>query len=919
MNLRTKLLLTAACIVLAIPLIFTGNASAIKYNPDGAVLNGTTGLWEMPDVFCAGVSASFITAGDYTADPGYAIKRADLNPSGVNYGTESCTVPYGQSQPNYLTHSSVDTMAECRSKGYTWQDGKGCWPVFWVRRTGGTGDTYGTGGTTWTTSYSSGTGQTAEDKAEYRACLKCHNDAYMVGPDPNTPYHSVYAGKVSKYVNASHKNASRKIVPGKKLANVWIDSAGHEQFGVFPYLPGLNSPSTDGTGGFGLPPSQYNFRMVDWVNGKIEDTTANASFVGLRNLPTGVFTEWYWEFGYYGEDPERGVYNAIARSNGQPSAFMTGCFFCHGTGAVGSISLDATKEPERSFPGISWDTATTYTPGSRPGVVNLRNQIVTRANRNNAALPATYTYGAWDEFGVVCSSCHASSDGSHQNVAAAGQTINWNGTEAQKGASINAVCGQCHVRAGSGNGSVTAPVAEQITLRKNVGTGHPNYHATDFLNSPHARFTGTYGQISDPNMYDSHFLSLYGGCEGCHEPHGSVREPLLELATGNAAPLHGIEASCSECHSAVSVAAMNHPVGPGTPADTHDACVTCHMPGGRHLFRITTEANYTTTQPTAVPAIPDGSFTEAVWIDANLACLQCHSAANAPNYGAPVFTKTQAAAYANGIHNNKPIANFTSSPDTTVAYKVNFSAASSVCPTGHTCSYSWDFGGLGTGTGIATSYEFGSGATVAVTLTVTTNAYTSASITKNVTPSTVNAAPVCSGTAPTAADYVVSFTDSSTDDGAATLYVNWGDGTPVQAFALGSSPSHTYIYKGTYSVRRYVRDSGGLVGDCGTTPVTVGSAAGTTGTLTINTTNTTGSGFSVTAYVKLGSSTKAFSSIPVGASKVFPLAAADYGVWIYAPSGKKCYTDAGHTTQFVNGSLFTVTAGGNTNLNLYCQ
>jgi hypothetical protein len=45
MKITTKLLLLAAFIVLALPLVFTGNASAATYNPDGLVLNGTTGLW----------------------------------------------------------------------------------------------------------------------------------------------------------------------------------------------------------------------------------------------------------------------------------------------------------------------------------------------------------------------------------------------------------------------------------------------------------------------------------------------------------------------------------------------------------------------------------------------------------------------------------------------------------------------------------------------------------------------------------------------------------------------------------------------------------------------------------------------------------------------------------------------------------
>ena len=63
-----------------------------------------------------------------------------------------------------------------------------------------------------------------------------------------------------------------------------------------------------------------------------------------------------------------------------------------------------------------------------------------------------------------------------------------------------------------------------------VGSGHPNYHGSQFMNSPHARFSGTYGQITTTGQYNSDFATTYGGCEGCHNPHGSVRENLLDGA-----------------------------------------------------------------------------------------------------------------------------------------------------------------------------------------------------------------------------------------------------------------------------------------------------------------------------------------------------------------------------------------------------
>jgi PKD repeat protein len=57
---------------------------------------------------------------------------------------------------------------------------------------------------------------------------------------------------------------------------------------------------------------------------------------------------------------------------------------------------------------------------------------------------------------------------------------------------------------------------------------------------------------------------------------------------------------------------------------------------------------------------------------------------------------------------------------------------------------------------------------------------------------------------------IVSFTDCSTDpEGSATVYVNWGDGKPVEAFSMSSVPSHTYAFNGTYNITHWVQDSGG--------------------------------------------------------------------------------------------------------------
>jgi hypothetical protein len=661
MKLKTKLLFIAAFLVLALPMVFMGNADAIQYNKDGAVLNPTTGLWELPAVFCTGVSAAYETTGNYAANPGTAVIRSDKN--GGNCGTGVSYITYFLSQPACTTEATDGAC--CRAAGYQWRSGGsyGCYSRAW--------------------NYSTDTGESASSpknfqgvlygSTDYRACLKCHNKYYM-----DTAFgggsHTVRRGDpVAQYVKASHKNASRKIpsglTAGQGLANVYLDSNGtDEHFGIFPYLP---AGAAQTAGPYGTA-TKYNLRRVDWVNGKIEDTTG-----GLKNLPTDVYTEWYWEFGYYGEDPERGVYNAAVSANGKPSggSSMTACFRCHATGYVGLAAPDTTKEPERSFTGISWNGTTTYSSGTRPGKVNLANNLATRVLGTTFNTRATNAYGAWDEYGVVCAKCHNAFDGGHNNGSNSTNAtnpdvgLNLPGSSDNvrvAGAKVNAVCGQCHIRASSSDWTVTLSTATPdniLTNRANVGTGHPNYHGTDFLNSPHARFTGTYGQVTDTTKYDSAFFTSFGGCTGCHNPHGSVRETLLDatlMGGASKTAAEGIEedATCAACHnvprgSAGAIATINHPTNSSdvalygeAPGDTADPCVTCHMPSARHLFRITLDTNYTTTQPTLFTTKPDGSLTEAVWVDLKSACGQCHITGIAPH-----FTTAQLVGAATNMHN----------------------------------------------------------------------------------------------------------------------------------------------------------------------------------------------------------------------------------------------------------------------------
>jgi hypothetical protein len=217
-------------------------------------------------------------------------------------------------------------------------------------------------------------------------------------------------------------------------------------------------------------------------------------------------------------------------------------------------------------------------------------------------------------------------------------------------------------------------------------------------------FYGSYTQIANTTggLYTSRFSdgTRQGGCDTCHDVHQSTvvkiypegpEEGDLALANSGAKPMailgepEPIRRECFVCHTdKEDLATLRHPGGAGTPqgdgSDVAGACETCHMPkpGGTglrvHVMRINTNPNYSTfpkagaTTPgicsdpyyktkaeclTAGKAwslvansAPDGDYKNAVWVDLDLACGQCHYEGG----GAIVMSKRQLARYAKGIH-----------------------------------------------------------------------------------------------------------------------------------------------------------------------------------------------------------------------------------------------------------------------------
>lgn len=243
----------------------------------------------------------------------------------------------------------------------------------------------------------------------------------------------------------------------------------------------------------------------------------------------------------------------------------------------------------------------------------------------------------------------------------------YTGSNSQRGQIITALCMDCHRQENKGypyvNGSCTGATATNQGDCVNLGgtwgdTGNglpvvvAAYHNTvtfpshpagnQFLNSPHGKFTGKFSDIATgtfnygmTGLYKSFFqtdseaANTGAGCTTCHEVHTST--------TSGEKPFR---AECTECHKK-NLNAIKHPAGIGTPlekmaTDPMEPCVVCHMPGGQHSFRINVAPTYSTLPVAAAMAAtssspivtantsPDGTFTNAVWVDLDLACGQCH-------------------------------------------------------------------------------------------------------------------------------------------------------------------------------------------------------------------------------------------------------------------------------------------------------
>jgi hypothetical protein len=332
----------------------------------------------------------------------------------------------------------------------------------------------------------------------------------------------------------------------------------------------------------------------------------------------------------------------------------------------------------------------------------------------------------------------------------------------------------------------------------------------------------------------------------CHQGNNTVANNPTGAVTSAGAPL------------AIDLTQINHPVGVGTPLDNtsgdpsqaNDACVICHMPrpdngsyagnGGSseamklHLFRINTSANYSTfpayTSNTSgsigynnngvlqqANTANDGSSfpgPNAVWVDLDLACGQCHGGGATQNFTTgSIVANTATLAITNSAAANAAVANMKAGDRIRI---IGSGISNNLLVAGEP--------------GAADQHSFIMKivpGVAAYTITLTEVASTTVSNAEVITNPTINganyfpksyladmaanmhnqSAQVSVATTPASTIGTVGFTATLVDNSTSgtNITVNWGDGNlsgnaAVSTGVAGGTFSHTYPSAGKYTV-----------------------------------------------------------------------------------------------------------------------
>jgi predicted CXXCH cytochrome family protein len=552
-------------------------------------------------------------------------------------------------------------------------------------------------------------------------CLECHNSISQ-----NNSYAERWK---DSYLKTGHKNMLRKVTAGTSWAG--------------PDAGGVLTTYTDAASG----------QSLDFANGQATGTYGTKTLMYL-------FGDW---MAAAPDGLDTVVWNNGAKYNGG-SGYS--CAACHATGfqnigatgAIAGVCSQSSKATQSActtaggtwYPSIGTQSTTTFNYNSlRPGADWASDPTVT-VNANGTINGIT---GKWDRNGIQCARCHYAVYNDQIASLPAQSTYNNNPTAPNLGShnytptntsnqNVNNLCYGCHqsmpktsINGGTGNGpdvdlaiGSTNP-AVTVTASTADFSGHPI--GQEFLNSPHARYTGSVipnsvGKYDLFNNLAANYSSAFkgmicrssvsagggsvlatvwkdgalaeissladcqlanatsagtpttatgvwqaenvGACTTCHDVHNSLfvagQEEKAMKKSCEACHTSGSDKNATQAPTVAVGTNVAHPSGNGTPLDNTEPCVVCHMPkasaGGfpLHLWRINADPNYSTfptftefttsgtdTKKLANTA-PDGTYTNAIWVDLGISCGQCHGASGS----AHLMSKAGIAPYAQAMH-----------------------------------------------------------------------------------------------------------------------------------------------------------------------------------------------------------------------------------------------------------------------------
>jgi len=595
-----------------------------------------------------------------------------------------------------LSAAATDTMGECLFNGASWSNH--------ITK----------GGTAAVATIDPAGSTIASPITNVRAgCLSCHN---------NTSQYNSYAGRwKSDYLKTGHKNMLRKATAGNNWAGPNADGVleVYDSWGA----GGVNSfnwtSATTTIGGTSYP---LMYIFGDWMAPAPDglDVVNWAGTTAKYNNGSGYSCASCHSTGWRNEDTTKGLCNYSSKTTQATCEAVTSGAFGPGvwtpsSGAQGYGIGGA--EPMASFPGY----AVAGPPANIPGITgqwDVDGIVCSRChkvaydpslaiNDEGVHAPQGFTTHETDIFDgwkcvQTCYGCHQSVAKTENGVGADADLDHPEYIPVKNTATAPAYVPEFsgHVLGGSflnsPHGQFTGTIVPNNLGKYDVATG--TYASTFKGKVCRNNTTAGGGSILETNADKSIISSLAecnrangkpvgdttsygywqdepggGSCITCHNVHESLFD---------ADATEPLRRECTTCHNK-NIAKMNHPGGTGTPlgdmSEPAEACVICHMPKATssgfpmHLWRINASSSYSTF-PTSdeflgntkkiANAAADGTYANAVWVDVDYACGQCHggsAGSSATVSNAPYISKSNLSAYAKNMHiNGAPKASFTS-------------------------------------------------------------------------------------------------------------------------------------------------------------------------------------------------------------------------------------------------------------------